>query len=151
TGRYPRWSASPAPHPTGTAALAHGRSGLSNDTVTRCLNRTDARRVPEIRDVSSHANRNRANPVITEREDSDHGTPADHCVPRFLLPALHIMRYLDAGTGKPISKIGLGTHQFGSPDWAYGEQYAGHEARAIVRRAIELGVTLFDTAEIYGF
>lgn len=61
------------------------------------------------------------------------------------------MRYLDAGTGKPISKIGLGTHQFGSPDWAYGEQYAGHEARAIVRRAIELGVTLFDTAEIYGF
>jgi aryl-alcohol dehydrogenase-like predicted oxidoreductase len=61
------------------------------------------------------------------------------------------MRYLDIGTSKRISKIGLGTHQFGSPDWDYGERYAGREARAIVRRALELGVTLFDTAEIYGF
>jgi aryl-alcohol dehydrogenase-like predicted oxidoreductase len=61
------------------------------------------------------------------------------------------MRYLDIGTSKRISKIGLGTHQFGSPDWDYGDRYAGREARAIVRRALELGVTLFDTAEIYGF
>ena len=61
------------------------------------------------------------------------------------------MRYIDVATGKRISKIGLGTHQFGSPDWDYGGGYAGHEARAIVRRALELGVTLFDTAEIYGF
>jgi len=61
------------------------------------------------------------------------------------------MRYLEVGADKHISKIGLGTHQFGSPDWGYGDRYAGHEARAIVRRALELGVTLFDTAEIYGF
>jgi len=61
------------------------------------------------------------------------------------------MRYLDIGTSKRISKIGLGTHQFGSPEWDYGERYAGREARTIVRRALELGVTLFDTAEIYGF
>jgi aryl-alcohol dehydrogenase-like predicted oxidoreductase len=61
------------------------------------------------------------------------------------------MRYLDVGTSKRISKIGLGTHQFGSPDWDYGDWYAAREARAIVRRALELGVTLFDTAEIYGF
>ena len=61
------------------------------------------------------------------------------------------MRYLDVETSKRISKIGLGTHQFGSPDWGYGERYAGQEARSIVRRALELGVTLFDTAEIYGF
>jgi aryl-alcohol dehydrogenase-like predicted oxidoreductase len=61
------------------------------------------------------------------------------------------MRYLDIGTGKKISKIGLGTCQFGSREWGYGERYAGQEARAIVRRALELGVTLFDTAEIYGF
>jgi len=60
------------------------------------------------------------------------------------------MRYLDAGTAKRISKIGLGTHQFGSSDWNYGERYVRHEARVIVRRALELGVTLFDTAEIYG-
>jgi aryl-alcohol dehydrogenase-like predicted oxidoreductase len=61
------------------------------------------------------------------------------------------MRYLDTGTSKRISKIGLGTHQFGSPDWDYGDGYADREARAIVRRALDLGVTLFDTAEIYGF
>ena len=61
------------------------------------------------------------------------------------------MRYLSTDTTKQISRIGLGTWQFGSRDWGYGESYAGREARAIVRRALELGVTLFDTAEIYGF
>src|SRR6516162_4107226 len=61
------------------------------------------------------------------------------------------MRYRDIGTTRKISKIGLGTWQFGSRDWGYGERYADQEAHAIVRRALELGVTLFDTAEIYGF
>ena len=61
------------------------------------------------------------------------------------------MRYLDIDTKKKISKIGLGTWQFGSREWGYGEAYARQEARAIVHRALELGVTLFDTAEIYGF
>jgi len=59
------------------------------------------------------------------------------------------MRYLDIGTKKKISKIGLGTWQFGSREWAYGKAYDEHVAYAIVRRAVELGVTLFDTAEIY--
>jgi aryl-alcohol dehydrogenase-like predicted oxidoreductase len=61
------------------------------------------------------------------------------------------MRYLEIGTAKKISKIGLGTWQFGSPEWGYGRSYAQTEAHAIVRRAVELGVTLFDTAELYGF
>jgi aryl-alcohol dehydrogenase-like predicted oxidoreductase len=61
------------------------------------------------------------------------------------------MRYLDTDTSVRISRIGLGTWQFGSWDWGYGGSYAGGEARAIVRRAVELGITLFDTAEIYGF
>ena len=61
------------------------------------------------------------------------------------------MRYLSPGTGTRISRIGLGTWQFGSCEWGYGQGYAGQEAHAIVRRAVELGVTLFDTAEIYGF
>ena len=61
------------------------------------------------------------------------------------------MRYLAIDTEKKISKIGLGTWQFGSREWGYGQPYAEGEARAIVRRALELGVTLFDTAEIYGF
>jgi aryl-alcohol dehydrogenase-like predicted oxidoreductase len=61
-----------------------------------------------------------------------------------------VMRYLDTGGAKRISRIGLGTWQFGSREWGYGEEYAGAVAHAIVRRALELGVTLFDTAEIYG-
>src|SRR6516162_2320822 len=61
------------------------------------------------------------------------------------------MRYLSAGTTTRISRIGLGAWQFGSAEWGYGQSYAEQEARAIVRRAVELGVTLFDTAEIYGF
>jgi aryl-alcohol dehydrogenase-like predicted oxidoreductase len=59
------------------------------------------------------------------------------------------MRYLDAGTAKKISKIGLGTWQFGAAEWGYGEPYAERGTNAIVRRALELGVTFFDTAEIY--
>ena len=61
------------------------------------------------------------------------------------------MRYLGIETAPRISRIGLGTWQFGSREWGYGEPYAEQQAHAIVSRAIELGVTLFDTAEIYGF
>jgi aryl-alcohol dehydrogenase-like predicted oxidoreductase len=60
------------------------------------------------------------------------------------------MKYLDVdGIGR-LSRIGLGTWQFGSPEWGYGDQYASGPARDIVQRALALGVTLFDTAEIYG-
>jgi aryl-alcohol dehydrogenase-like predicted oxidoreductase len=64
------------------------------------------------------------------------------------------MRYIDVETAPEtpkISKIGLGTWQFGAKEWGYGDSYAGRESRDIVRRAVELGVTLFDTAEMYGF
>jgi aryl-alcohol dehydrogenase-like predicted oxidoreductase len=60
------------------------------------------------------------------------------------------MRYLDVGTGRKISQIGLGTWQFGSNEWSYGPSYTEHEAGRIVRRAVELGVTFFDTAQLYG-
>ena len=60
------------------------------------------------------------------------------------------MKFLEvAGLGQ-VSRVGLGTWQFGSREWGYGEDYAGGAAGDIVRRALELGVTLFDTAEIYG-
>jgi aryl-alcohol dehydrogenase-like predicted oxidoreductase len=61
------------------------------------------------------------------------------------------MRYLEVDGLGPVSRIGLGTWQFGSREWGYGDAYADRAARDIVRRARELGVTLFDTAEIYGF
>ena len=60
------------------------------------------------------------------------------------------MRYVDAG-GARMSAIGLGTWQFGSMEWGYGAEYNRVEARNIVRRALELGVNLVDTAEFYGF
>lgn len=61
------------------------------------------------------------------------------------------MEYLDVqGLGR-VSRIGLGTWQFGSPEWGYGDDYAAGAAREIVARARALGVTLFDTAEIYGY
>ncbi|MCW2963629.1 MAG: aldo/keto reductase [Actinomycetia bacterium] len=60
------------------------------------------------------------------------------------------MRYLSLDLPKPVSKIGLGTWQFGSREWGYGDRYAKVEAARIVERALELGITLFDTAEIYG-
>jgi hypothetical protein len=34
------------------------------------------------------------------------------------------MRYLATDIPKKISKIGLGTSQFGSADWGYGRDYA---------------------------
>jgi aryl-alcohol dehydrogenase-like predicted oxidoreductase len=60
------------------------------------------------------------------------------------------MKYLDVdGVGK-VSRIGLGTWQFGSREWGYGDSYAAGAARDIVKRALTLGVTFFDTAEVYG-
>ncbi|MFC7550265.1 aldo/keto reductase [Plantactinospora sp. GCM10030261] len=60
------------------------------------------------------------------------------------------MRYVAADTTKQISRIGLGTWQFGSREWGYGTEYV-KRAEQIVRRALEVGVTLFDTAELYSF
>ena len=60
------------------------------------------------------------------------------------------MKYLDVDGIGQVSRIGLGTWQFGSREWGYGDSYASGPARDIVRRARALGVTLFDTAEVYG-
>jgi aryl-alcohol dehydrogenase-like predicted oxidoreductase len=60
------------------------------------------------------------------------------------------MKFLEVEGLGQVSRIGLGTWQFGSREWGYGDAYAGGAAGEIVRRARELGVTLFDTAEVYG-
>jgi aryl-alcohol dehydrogenase-like predicted oxidoreductase len=61
------------------------------------------------------------------------------------------VRYLEGvSSAKPISRIGLGTWQFGSREWGYGDRYNARDADLIVARAVELGITLFDTAEAYG-
>lgn len=60
------------------------------------------------------------------------------------------MRFVETG-GVRVSAIGLGTWQFGSREWGYGDDYADEEANAIVRRALDLGINLIDTAEMYAF
>jgi aryl-alcohol dehydrogenase-like predicted oxidoreductase len=60
------------------------------------------------------------------------------------------MKYVEVG-GARMSAIGLGTWQFGSREWGYGDEYAERDAVAIVHRALDVGITLFDTAEIYAF
>ncbi|CAN5498043.1 aldo/keto reductase [soil metagenome] len=60
------------------------------------------------------------------------------------------MKFLEVNGVGLVSRIGLGTWQFGSREWGYGESYAAGAAGDIVARALELGVTLFDTAEVYG-
>jgi aryl-alcohol dehydrogenase-like predicted oxidoreductase len=61
------------------------------------------------------------------------------------------MRFLEVPGLGQVSRVGLGTWQFGSREWGYGAGYATGAAVEIVERARELGVTLFDTAEVYGF
>jgi aryl-alcohol dehydrogenase-like predicted oxidoreductase len=60
------------------------------------------------------------------------------------------MRYVNVG-GVRLSVIGLGTWQFGSKEWGYGDDYANGTAAAITLRALDLGINFLDTAEIYGF
>ncbi len=58
------------------------------------------------------------------------------------------MRYRILGsTGLKVSVIGVGTWQFGG-EW--GRDFTQAEADAILDQAVELGITLIDTAECYG-
>jgi aryl-alcohol dehydrogenase-like predicted oxidoreductase len=59
------------------------------------------------------------------------------------------VRYVEA-CGLRVSVIGLGAWQFGTPEWGWGTQFGPAEALAVVDRARSLGITLIDTAELYG-
>jgi aryl-alcohol dehydrogenase-like predicted oxidoreductase len=48
-----------------------------------------------------------------------------------------------------LSAIGLGCWQFGSRDWGYGRGYADETAVDLVHAALDQGVNLVDTAEVY--
>jgi aryl-alcohol dehydrogenase-like predicted oxidoreductase len=58
------------------------------------------------------------------------------------------VRYVEAG-GARVSSIGLGCWQFGSKDWGYGKEYGDTVAGELVHYALDHGVNLIDTAEIY--
>jgi aryl-alcohol dehydrogenase-like predicted oxidoreductase len=55
------------------------------------------------------------------------------------------MEYLTVDGLPPVSKVGLGTMRFGE------KTFDPNLARALVRRALELGINHFDTAEAYGW
>jgi aryl-alcohol dehydrogenase-like predicted oxidoreductase len=62
------------------------------------------------------------------------------------------MRYKVLGKSNlKVSVIGLGTGQFGSRAWGYGVRFGEKDVVKIVKRAIELGINVFDTAETYGY
>jgi 1-deoxyxylulose-5-phosphate synthase len=72
-----------------------------------------------------------------------HGTPAESTGKEAEL------RYIRLGTsGLKVSRIGLGMMSYGDPDrlaWSLSEE----KAEPIVRRAVEAGITFFDTADMY--
>jgi len=62
------------------------------------------------------------------------------------------MEYTRFGnTGMKVSKICLGTMTYGKPSerwpWALGEE----ESRPFIKRALELGINFFDTADMYSY
>jgi aryl-alcohol dehydrogenase-like predicted oxidoreductase len=61
--------------------------------------------------------------------------------------SLH-MRYVRLGkTELQVSDVALGTWEFGG-EWG---SFDRDEAKAVIHRALDLGVTFFDTAQAYGF
>lgn len=61
------------------------------------------------------------------------------------------MEYTTLGkTNIRISKVGVGTWQWGSKEWGWGKEYLKEDLKKAFERAIDLGINFFDTAEIYG-
>ncbi len=61
------------------------------------------------------------------------------------------MEYVKLGKSDlKVSKICLGTWQWGSREWGWGKGYDKDDAVRALNRALDLGVNFVDTAEIYG-
>ena len=54
------------------------------------------------------------------------------------------------GSDLKVSKLGLGTWQFGTEGWGFGADFTEEETLAAVDKAFEFGINLLDTAEVYG-
>jgi aryl-alcohol dehydrogenase-like predicted oxidoreductase len=60
------------------------------------------------------------------------------------------MKYRELGHGLKVSAIGIGCMTMAKGNISYGENADSDESIRTIHRAIELGVTFFDTAQIYG-
>jgi aryl-alcohol dehydrogenase-like predicted oxidoreductase len=61
------------------------------------------------------------------------------------------MEFKELGrSGIKVSAIGLGTWQWGSREWGWGRGYGRSEVLETFPKALDLGINLIDTAEIYG-
>src|SRR5919204_3802099 len=75
--------------------------------------------------------------------------------PRLRFPGVMFQRDLGTRTGVQVSALGLGCWAIGGP-WTFNGQPAGwgevddDESIRAIRHALDLGVTLFDTADVYG-
>src|SRR5919204_722264 len=75
--------------------------------------------------------------------------------PRLRFPGVMFQRDLGTRTGVQVSALGLGCWAIGGP-WTANGRPAGwgevddDESIRAIRRALDLGVTLFDTADAYG-
>jgi aryl-alcohol dehydrogenase-like predicted oxidoreductase len=62
------------------------------------------------------------------------------------------VKFINIGSSKRrVSQIGLGTMQFGSKGWGYGQYFNKKDAIAIIHKAFDVGINLIDTAEIYAW
>jgi aryl-alcohol dehydrogenase-like predicted oxidoreductase len=60
------------------------------------------------------------------------------------------MLYRNLGNGLKVSAVGIGCMTMAKGNIAYGEQADNDTSIRVIHRAIDLGVTFFDTAQIYG-
>jgi aryl-alcohol dehydrogenase-like predicted oxidoreductase len=60
------------------------------------------------------------------------------------------MKYRELGQGLKVSAIGIGCMTMAKGNISYGEQADNDVSIRVIHRAIDLGVTFFDTAQIYG-
>lgn len=62
------------------------------------------------------------------------------------------MKFIELGkTGIKISKIGIGTWQWGAEEWGYGKSYSENEIRKAFRAIYENEINFIDTAEMYAW
>ena len=61
------------------------------------------------------------------------------------------MEYKKLGnTGLDVSRICLGSMSFGDPrNWIYNWVLEEEDSRPLIKKALELGINFFDTANVY--